>query len=104
MIAIRSMSVYDADHVLRIYQTGLDTDQASFETVAPQRAAVRPVSAQPRPVRRLPREHRQPPSAWTGGLPGGGPQGTGWPTSRRCGVTCFSSSVAARSPVDLTIV
>jgi len=32
---IRLMSTADADDVLRIYQAGLDTGQASFETVAP---------------------------------------------------------------------
>jgi phosphinothricin acetyltransferase len=36
---IRPMSAADAHAVLRIYQAGLDTDLASFETVAPDWAA-----------------------------------------------------------------
>lgn len=36
---IRPMQDADADAVLRIYQAGLDTGQASFETVAPSWAA-----------------------------------------------------------------
>jgi L-amino acid N-acyltransferase YncA len=34
-VSVRPMTVGDADAVLAIYQAGLDTDQASFETVAP---------------------------------------------------------------------
>ena len=34
-VAIRPMRESDADQVLAIYQAGLDTGQASFETVAP---------------------------------------------------------------------
>ena len=36
MLAIRPMTAGDADAVLRIYQAGLDSGQASFETIAPQ--------------------------------------------------------------------
>ncbi len=36
---IRPMAAGDADSVLRIYQAGLDTGQASFETMAPPWAA-----------------------------------------------------------------
>ena len=34
-LLIRSMGAGDAEQVLAIYQAGLDTGQASFETVAP---------------------------------------------------------------------
>jgi phosphinothricin acetyltransferase len=34
-VSVRHMTVGDADEVLAIYQSGLDTEQASFETVAP---------------------------------------------------------------------
>jgi len=34
-VSVRPMTTGDAEAVLRIYQTGLDTDLASFETVAP---------------------------------------------------------------------
>jgi phosphinothricin acetyltransferase len=34
-LTVRSMTAGDADAVLRIYQAGLDTELASFETVAP---------------------------------------------------------------------
>jgi phosphinothricin acetyltransferase len=34
-VSVRPMTAGDADAVLAIYQAGLDTDQASFETVAP---------------------------------------------------------------------
>lgn len=39
MSAIRPMRAEDADAVLRIYQAGLDTGDASFETAAPRWAA-----------------------------------------------------------------
>ena len=38
-VSVRSMTADDADVVLAIYQAGLDTDQASFETEAPSWAA-----------------------------------------------------------------
>ena len=34
-VTVRPMTAADAAAVLRIYQVGLDTDLASFETVAP---------------------------------------------------------------------
>jgi L-amino acid N-acyltransferase YncA len=38
-VSVRPMTANDADAVLAIYQAGLDTDQASFETVAPSWSA-----------------------------------------------------------------